>query len=156
MAFRKINPKNYSPAGLVRLLEKSKVLLEVNINPKDHNCSVTSYANQYDGTYMYQASHYLAEDGPMGENEVEVESEAEWTEKFLSGKTWISIWGEEYGDLCDAEDYFRYLLLRLKEHPEKVELYQSDDCDNFYGPLECEFIEWWIKKHKGYHTGVYF
>ena len=158
MSYQKIEANSYSAEELLELLKRSHVLLKMNYCPNDQSCSVTSYAHTIDGLYVYMPSHFLAEDGLSGTDEVCVESYEEWTERFKSKETWISVYNEFYCH-CEYEhdiDQIKYLLSLIKDPSSGTELYLSTDRGNFYGPLECSFMEWWLKNHEGYHTNMYF
>lgn len=154
MIYQKIEPNSYSANDLLSLLKKSHVLLEVHFDTFDFTCSVTSYAYTTKGLYVYQPAHCLEKLGKYGSEKVVVERSTDWTKIFLSGDASISIDRESYFHCEYSNDLtqIKILLSQLEESPCETELYLSDDYNNFYGPLECDFIEWWIKNHKGYHT----
>ena len=149
MVYQKLEVNSYSADELLSLLKNKHVLLEVRFDTFDFTCSVTSYAYTTKGLYVYQPSHCLTTLEKMSEEKVVVESIADWTEKFLSEDASISIDDEFYFqcEYANDLDQIKDLLSQLKKSDEcswETELYLSDDYGNFYGPLECDFIEWWI------------
>lgn len=159
MAYKKIEVNSYSADRLLSLLKERHVLLELGFDTIDFTCSVTSYAYTMKGLYVYQPSHCLTTIEGNFEEKVVVESIADWTEKFLSEDASISIEDEFYFhcEYANDLDQIKDLLSQLEKADErswKTELYLSEDYGNFYGPLECDFIKWWIKNHKGFHTGT--
>ena len=134
-------------------LRNNAVILELRYNSFECECEVNSFTLLRDGTLqVYSPIHTLATFGERGTicfEEMNVTSAKEWTECFLNDNYYIDIQNEFYYP-CEyqhKEDQIKALLSR-----EASELYISYDKGNFYGPLECEFIEWWINQHLGYHT----
>lgn len=158
MVYQKLEVNSYTADELLLLLKnKKRVLLEVRVDTFDFTCSVTSYAYTAKGLYVYQPSHCLMTLENMSEEKVVVDSIADWTENFISEDAFIGIDDESYFhcEYANDLDQIKVILSQLKKTDElywETELYLSDDYGNFYGPLECDFIEWWIKNHKGYHT----
>ena len=134
-------------------LRNNAVILELYYDSFELECEVNSYTLLRDGTLqVYSPIHTLATSGECSDitfDKMNVTSAKEWTECFLNDNYYISIQNEFYYP-CEyqhKEDQIKALLSR-----EASELYISYDKGNFYGPLECEFIEWWINQHPGYHT----
>lgn len=159
MTYEKIELESYSAEELLSLLMDSHVLLEVDIDTFDFTCSVTSYAYTHGCIHVYEPDHRLYCCGVKKGNitstkEVGAKSGSEWTEKFLNGEAWISIYNDSFNPSPYASEIkqIQALLSDLESWPSQTELYLSNDFANFYGPLECDFITWWIKNHPGYHT----
>lgn len=138
---------------LVQELRNNAVILELCYDSFELECEVNSYTLLRDGTLqVYSPIHTLATFGERGTicfDEMNVTSAKEWTELFLNENYYLNIQDEFYFP-CEyqhKEDQIKYLLSRNES-----ELYISYDKANFYGPLECDFIEWWIKQHPDYHT----
>ncbi|MGN0299497.1 MAG: leucine-rich repeat protein [Lachnospiraceae bacterium] len=156
--FKLVNPETMTVKQLKAKVKRKTVLLLLEANRITKRCRVVSYGDDpyygY-GLSSYEPSHYLACNGIDGESEVEASSLADWREQFLSNKTWVSIYSETYTTAdCSAEELCKYLLQLRSSETMIYELYYCFDKGNFYGPLECDFIEGWIHDHLDYHVNV--
>lgn len=156
--YNKIELGSYSAEELSSLLlEDANVLLKVSIDSSEFSCSVTSYS--YRRTYYEDVFHIYHPKlclSHWSEGPIVVKSNEEWTEEFLSGNTCIDIYSEFYCPCDNDIEQIQDVLSSFEEQPNQIELYLSDDYRNFHGPLECDFIEWWIENHPGYHTEIIF
>jgi len=156
--FLKIDKTTASAAELLQKLRDNHVLLEVEYSSTEHTCSVTSYACSRSGTLMvYAPVHTLNSLEGLDEvsfSEMDIRTSEEWTARFLSENSFLNIQDESYYDSEYEEDIdqIKALLMTADSPRSAAELYLSGDHGNFYGPLEIDCMEWWIRSHPGYHT----
>lgn len=134
------------------------VILEMIIKPLEKTCEVTSYAyNYYDDFCEYHPYHVLSERGYNSDPTVEVSTGEMWRQRFHDNDTYIDISHEEFDEWTayDTEIVLKNMLSYGRTSRYCHEIYYSDDHDNFYGPLECDFMQWWLENHEGYHLNVY-
>lgn len=77
---------------------------------------------------------------------LKIENLKEWREKFKAENTYIGIDDELYETYGDNK---QELLNDFSK--ENNFIYISNDKANFYGPLECVFIELWLSINKDYY-----
>ncbi len=134
------------------------VILEMCIYPYEKTCQVSSYAYNYSGDLCaYQPRHVLSERGYNSNPTVEVSTGEMWRQRFNDQDTYIDIECEEFGYLIDEEEKntFKSMFYGSGTLRCYYEIYFSDDHANFYGPLECNFMQWWLENHEDYHLEVY-
>lgn len=155
MKYRKIDADSYSFEQLREDFTPDQVLLEVRKGRYDPTCSVASYVRARHTIQVYCPSHILASLGSRSFQALQASSHAQWRELLAGGNAYIDIQNESFFP-CEYEhpdDQLEELLLQAKGHPDQTELYFSGDRPNFYGPLECDFMQWWLEQNPAYHLG---
>ena len=149
--YERIDKSNFTTKPLLDEL-KDKVLLVMEYCAVEHECRCHSYTYVHNRLQHYSPYHTLCVMDGLDDkffDELEIDSEKKWFDVFLQDNSHITIDDEYYGEIetSSGEAEINKLLQQ-----ENNELYLSFDMGNFHGPLECFFVEWWIKNHPMYHT----
>lgn len=144
--FHTLDISTTTPDDLKNILEDGKVILSVTIYD-DNKCRVRSYA-LIDGEIMVYAPYHVLEMNidTFKSETLKIENLKEWREKFKAENTYIGIDDELYETYGDNK---QELLNDFSK--ENNFIYISNDKANFYGPLECFFIELWLSFNKDYY-----
>lgn len=140
--FHSLDISTTTPDDLINILEDGKVILSIEIYD-NNKCQVRSYA-LVDGEIMvYAPYHTLSTDITT----LKIETLKEWREKFAEEDAHITIENEFYEPHGDDKQ-----LLHKSFTDKNIQLYISNDKANFYGPLECDFMELWLSFNEDYYV----
>jgi len=145
--FLELNMKTVTPDDLMNALEDGKVIIAVK-SFEENTCEVRSYAVMNDEMVVYAPYHVLEIIKGFGcQNEcIRKNDIIEWRNAFSDKDACIGIDDELLEPLGESKDT---LYKDVFSHLTK--LYITDDKPNFYGPLECEFMELWLTLNENYY-----
>ena len=150
--YRPINKKEVLVADLLDALRNKAVLLELNCDPIEKECYVHSFAYVQNQLYIYSPSHVLVTSGLVGEEVMEFSSSQEWREAFNDEDVWVSIYSDDW---CQCEYSTDEAQIKVLLKKQNTELYIADEAaPNFRGPIEIEFLKWWILENDTFHFGT--
>ena len=145
--FCELNVKTVTPDDLMNALEDGKVIVAVK-SFEENTCEVRSYALMNGEMVVYAPCHVLEINKGLGcQNEcIRTNNITEWRNAFSDKDAYIGIEDELFEPLGESKDT---LYKDVFSHLTK--LYITSDKPNFYGPLECEFMELWLSLNENYN-----
>ena len=165
--FHKIDVGEFTASGLKKAVKNGLVLLELQANSQEKTCRVRSFAYDRSGRLReYEPEHVLAVMGEERFMTVKASCAEAWYREFCREETWVEL--EDYKDrvyeIRQETVLFRNLLKEMKvsaaknagTHENITELYLADETTQFFGILEADFLEVWVREHPEYHFGAIF
>ena len=149
--YRQINKKEVSVTDLLNSLRNKAVLLELNYDPVEKECYVHSFAYVQDQLYIYTPSHVLVTFGSLGEEVLEFSSFQEWSKAYNDNNVGVSIYSDDWCR-CEYSTDEAQIKALLKKQNSKLYIANGAVAD-FRGPIEIEFLKWWIAGNDTFHFG---
>lgn len=145
--FQSLDKKKLTPDNLMEILAEGKVAFFVR-GYEGNLCEVRSLAMIDDEVILYCPVHSLFrenEECDLGWEQVAAATLKDWRDEFAKDETFV-----------DLDNEFHVCLGKDKEEVYKcvagnaIEVYVSDEIEEFSGFLEIDFIEEWIRLNEDY------
>lgn len=145
--FQSIDKKAFTPDRLMEILEEDKVVLVVR-GYEGNTCEVRSFAMIDGEVILYCPIHTLfREDWECGVEceQVTAATLEDWRDEFAKDETFVDLDNEF--QVCLGEDKDRV----YKCVTGAIDVYASNEIEDFAGILELDFIEEWLRLNKNHY-----